>query len=90
MRPTAHTFDQVNWDNAEQETRIGALQEMVAILLNRLDEDEAASPAALDVERLNLAAYRTPEKRGESRKEWLTRVATEYARLSRPAGEQNR
>lgn len=47
-RPTAHTFEQVNWANAEQETRIGVLQEMVAILLNRL-EAEAASPAALDV-----------------------------------------
>ncbi len=45
-------------------------------------EAEARASAPLDVERLNLAAYRTPEKRGETRKEWLTRVAAEYARLT--------
>lgn len=49
-RPTAHTFEQVNWENAEEETRIGVLQEMVAILLNRLDEYVAAP--AVTVERL--------------------------------------
>ncbi len=50
-RPTAHTFEQVNWENAEEETRIGVLQEMVAILLNRLDEYVAA-PAVTDLARV--------------------------------------
>lgn len=52
-RTAAHTFEQINWKNAEKETRIGVLQEMVAILLNRI-EAEASRPKAetLDVERL--------------------------------------
>jgi hypothetical protein len=38
-----------------------------------------AAPAGLDVERLNLAAYRTPKLPAESMKEWLYRIAAAYA-----------
>lgn len=38
-----------------------------------------ATPAGLDAERLNRAAYRTPMQPEESMKEWLYRVAAAYA-----------
>jgi len=81
-RPTAHSFDQINWQNAETETRIGALQEMVAILLNELEA--RATPPSLDAERLKRAMAMWAE---ESEIDLILPedaevVADEYARLT--------
>jgi hypothetical protein len=51
--PIVHSFEDFNWDGAENETRIGVLQEMVAVLLNRLVRLPAAAP--VDRERFREA-----------------------------------
>jgi hypothetical protein len=84
-RQTAHTFEQINWEYAEQETRIGVLQEMVAILLNRLDEREAAatppSTEGLDVELLSKSMRVSLDIYGWDLDVMAVEIAAEYARL---------
>ena len=72
-RPTMHSFEQVNWENAQQETRIGVLQEMVAILLNRLDEVIAERDAIADDEQAAVVEWARieAEARATARKEVL-------------------
>jgi len=78
--PTAHSFDQINWQNAETETRIGALQEMVAILLNELEA--RATPPSLDVERLRRAIDNFITSQTGFDVDDAEAIAAEYARLS--------
>ena len=42
-RHTGHSFEEINWEDAETETRVGVLQEMVQILLRRLEDRVPAS-----------------------------------------------
>ena len=55
-----HSFEDFIWEDAENETRRGVLQEMVAVLLNKLDHERSAgaAPAPLDVEALDYEVLR--------------------------------
>lgn len=71
VTPTTAAYRQGFSDGEEWANRSGVAQERPSI----------------DVERLIRAAYNIIEHTGETRGEWLRRVAAEYVRLSGPVGE---